>query len=294
MPMNKAEIGELLSASGNGRFYVYLLLRPDGTPFYVGKGKGRRLFFHESEALGDGRSYKLNTIRAISLAGQQIGYQIVAFYEDELECHRREVDEIRRIGRHDLKTGPLTNLTEGGEGTSGLSEETKQRIDAELHGSDAPGERGIANRFFLKLCEETRSVPVRPASMFSPKTLKPHRQSRAPSKRMAAALVASAIANRVLLEPGCVIPRKLSVDGTIIYIENGACADILKAGLAALVPGQQAGDERFVLDENAVQKLVSLSDRDLLLDAGVLMPTISDQMSPNSGLQRDAPHAARV
>lgn len=285
--MNKAEAEGLL-ASANGRFYVYLLLRPDGTPFYVGKGKGRRLFFHESEALGDGRSHKLNTIRAITRAEKQLGYKIVAFYEGEAECHRREIEEIRRIGRHDLKTGPLTNLTEGGEGTSGLSEETRQRIDTELHGPDAPGERGIANRFFVELCEETRSVPVRPASMFSPRVLKPHRRSRAPSKRMAAALAASAIANRILLEPGCVIPRRLSVDGAIMYIENGACADILRAGMAVLVPGRQVGDEHFVLDEGAVQKLISLSDRDLLLDAGVLMPTISEQMSPNSSSQSDA------
>jgi hypothetical protein len=110
---------------------------------------------------------------------------------------------------------------------------------------------------------------------------------------MAAALVASAIANRVLLEPGCVIPRKLSVEGTILFIENGACADILKAGMGELVPGQQAGDERFVLNEDAVQRLIALSDRDLLLDAGILMPTISQQVSPNSALQSDAPQAAR-
>ncbi|MDZ4348377.1 MAG: GIY-YIG nuclease family protein [Xanthomonadaceae bacterium] len=292
--MNRAEAVELLS-SAKGRFYVYVLLRPDGTPFYVGKGKGLRLFFHESEALGDGCSHKLNTIRANTRAGKEIAYEIAAFYDDEDQCHRREIEEIARIGRHDLKTGPLTNLTAGGEGTSGLADETKQRIDAELHGPDAPGERGAANRFFLKLCKETRSVPVRPASAFSPKALKPHRCTRAPSRRMAAALAASAIANRVLLEPGCVIPRKLSIDGSVMYIENGASADILKAGLATLVPGRPAGDEHFLLDHQAVQKLLSLSDHDLLLDAGVLMPAdLGVAALPNDSLQSDAPHAARA
>lgn len=271
--MNKTEITAVLS-SAQGRFYVYRLIRPDdGTPFYVGKGKGRRVFFHENEALGDGRSHKLNTIRAIARAGMELAYEIVAFHEDEAQCHQREIEEIMRIGRHDLKTGPLTNLTAGGEGTSGLSEETKQRMDAELHGPDAPGERGVANRFFLKLCEDTRSVPVRPASEFSPKAIKPHRSSRKPSKRMAAALVASAIANRILLEPGCVIPRRFSVNETVMYIENGIGADILKAGLATLAPDRPAGDESFLLDDVAVQKVVSLVDIDLLLDAGVLMPT---------------------
>lgn len=292
--MNRAEVTELLSAQ-KGRFYIYALVRADGTPFYVGKGKGLRLFFHEAEALGDGRSHKLNTIRAITRAGKEVAYEVVAFYDNEEQCHQREIDEILRIGRHDLKTGSLTNLTAGGEGTSGLSEETRQRIDAELHGPDAPGERGIANRFFLKLCNETRSVPVRPASEFSPRALKPHRRSRVPSKRMAAALVASAIANRVLLEPGCVIPRRLLVDGVVMYIENGVSADILKAGMATLAPGHPSGDEHFLLDNAAVQTLVSLSDHDLLLDAGVLMPAdLEKPVSPNNGLQSDAPHAARA
>ena len=291
--MNRADITKILS-SEKRRFYVYALTRPDGTPFYVGKGRGLRLFIHEIEARGAGRSHKLNTIRAITREGNDVGYQIIAFYDEEGQCHQREVGEILRIGRHDLKTGPLTNLTAGGEGTSGLSEETKQRIDAELHGPDAPGERGIANRFFLKLCKETRSVPVRPASEFSPKVLEPHRRSRVPSRRMAAALGASAIANRVLLEPGCVIPRRLSIDGTVMYIENGASADILKAGMATLVPGRPLGEEHFLLDHAAVQTLVRLSDRDLLLDAGVLMPTdIEKPLPPSKGVQSDAPQAAR-
>ena len=270
--MTKAEIEAQLS-SASGRFYVYRLLKPDGTPFYVGKGQNRRIFFHESEAQGAGLSHKLNTIRKIIQTGRELGYEIEAFYDSEEECHRREVAEISRIGRHDLKEGPLTNLTWGGEGTSGLSEETKRRIDADLHGPDAPGERGIANRFFLKLCDEVRSVPVRPASAFTPTALVAHRQPRSPSKRMAAALVASAIANRVLLVSGCVLPRRMSVEGTAMLIEDGVGADLLRAGMAVLLPGQPAGDEKFLLDEQGIRQLVALSDVDLLLDAGILMPT---------------------
>lgn len=292
--MNKTEVSALLS-SEKDRFYVYLLLRPNGTPFYVGKGRGRRVFSHETEALGDGCTHKLNVIRAIAQAGKDLAYEIVAFYDTERECHRRDIEEIQRIGRHDLKTGPPTNPTAGGEGATGLSEETRQRIDAELHGPDAPGERGVANRFFLKLCEETRSVPVRPASRFSPKAVKPHRSSRTPSKRMAAALATSAIANRVLLEPGCRIPRRMSVGATVMYIENGASADILRAGMATLVPGRSGGEEHFLLDDAAIQKLVSLVDRELLIDAGVLMPRFSEQtVSPNHGSQSNAPETARA
>lgn len=269
--MNKSEASVRL-ATATRQFYVYLLRRPDGTPFYVGKGIGRRIFFHESEALGLGRSHKLNVIRAITKSGNQVGYDFAGFYESESECHGREIAEIKFHGRHDLKTGPLTNLTDGGEGVAGLSEETKRRIDEELHSDDAPGERGLANRFFHKLCQDVRSVPVRPASEFKPTALLPHRQMRTPSNRMAAALVASAIANRILLEPGCVIPRKFSVEDVVMFLENGVGADILKAGLATLVPGQAPGNELFFLDEKAVKQLIALRDTDLLLDAGILIP----------------------
>lgn len=271
--MNRADTEKLL-AEADGRFYVYVLHRPDGTPFYVGKGKGRRVFFHESEALGDGRSHKLNVIRAIHRAGGTVSYSILSFYESEPDCHAREVEEIERIGRHDLRTGPLTNLTAGGEGTSGLSEETKKRIDEELHGPAAPGERGIANRFYLELCKTVRSVPIRPLSAFTPKALKPHRSIRTPSSRMAATLAASAIANRVLLEPGCRIPRRLTVDGTDLCIENGAGADILKAGLASLLPAETPQDERFVVGKDALISLLGNCDNRILIDAGVLEPSL--------------------
>ena len=224
-------------------------------------------------------SHKLNIIRKIFRDGQNISYEIADFYECEQDCHAREVAEILSIGRFDLKTGPLANLTAGGEGVSGLSDETRQRIDANLHGPDAPGERGIANRFFLQLCEEVRSVPVRPASKFTPEPLKPHPQPRKPTKRMAAALVASAIANRVLLEPNCIIPRKCIIpsksneEGVLSFIENGTGSDLLKAGLATLVAGHCAEDECFLLDNNAIRTLLSLSNPQLLLNAGVLMPT---------------------
>ena len=252
--------------------YLYVLCRPDGDPFYIGKGKGDRVLHHEREALGLGRSHKLNVIRSVVAKGGQIKYRLLGRFQDETVCLAREIEEIQRIGRHDLGTGPLTNLTVGGEGVSGLSEETRRRIDADLHGIDAPGERGVANRFFLELCSQVRSVPVRPLSEFRPMPLTPHRQARSATVRMAAALAASAIASRTLLQPECVVPRSFHVQGVAMSIENGAGADILKSGLATLVTSHDPAALGFHLGDDQVIQMVQLLGTKTLLDAGVLLP----------------------
>jgi len=260
-------------ANCRAQFYVYALCRIDGSPFYIGKGKGDRVLQHERDALGPALSYKLNTIRSMAKKGEPLRYRIIELFEDESQCHAREKAEILRIGRHDLGTGPLTNLTDGGEGTSGLSEETRRRIDEALHGPDAPGDRGVANRFLLELCQQVRSVPIRPLSLFKPLALKPHALPRKPTTRMAAALAASAIGGRIVLSDGCRLPRVFELEGVQIAIENGAGADILRAGMATLVPASDPADEQFELDGAQVQVLVEKLGSKVLLDAGVLMPT---------------------
>jgi hypothetical protein len=97
----KEEIEALLRSQGK-RFYVFLLSHPDGTPIYVGKGIGRRVFAHEREAAGPWLSHKLNSIRKLLRIGAALDYAILGFYDKERECHAREVIEILRIGRHDL------------------------------------------------------------------------------------------------------------------------------------------------------------------------------------------------
>lgn len=253
-------------------FYLYVLCRPDGRPFYIGKGKGNRVLHHEREALGQGKSHKLNVIRSVAMKGGLVRYRLLGRFQDESICLAKEIEEIRRIGRHDLGTGPLTNLTEGGDGVSGLSEETRRRMDADLHGADAPGERGIANRFFMELCAQVRSVPVRPASEFKASSLVPHRQPRTATVRMAAALAASAIASRRTLEAGCMLPRYFEVNGVSMAIENGAGADILKAGLASLVVAPKVHEEAFRLEAEQAHKIVELLGPKTLIDAGVLLP----------------------
>lgn len=258
--------------SAQQRCYVYILKRPTGEPFYVGKGSGLRVFCHEADALGAEKSYRLNIIRVIHRSGQRVEYEIDGFFSTDEEAHAREIALIRSIGRHDLKSGPLANLTDGGEGVCGISEETKQRHLQTLCGEDAEGDRGIANRFFAKLCS-VESVPVKPLSKFKPVILTPHPDSRGFSDRAASALAASAIANRTMLEPGCLIPRLMSIDGSQFVIENGVGRDILKSKLASLAHQHSATDSSFKVEATGIAFIVRSVGRDILLDAGVMMPS---------------------
>ena len=278
--MDRKSLDDLLK-SNPGRFYVYQLSKPDGMPFYIGKGIGRRVFNHETEAVGPGKSHKLNTIRLMKSLGYSIDYLVVEFFDCEATCHEREIYEIRRVGRHDLGSGPLTNLTDGGEGTTGLSEETLARIDFNLHSTDAPGDRGIANRFFHELCGSVRSVPVRPINEISkPRPLSAvSRTNRAPTIRQAAALAASAIANRVMIEPGALIPRRLSVNDTPMIVEFGVSKDILQSGMAIFMHTPSKDQESLALTELGYEATCGLLDAAMLRSAGILMPLLSSNNS---------------
>lgn len=120
---------------------MYLLLKPDGVPFYVGFGRsGRkpmdRVFLHESEARSKPRRrrnhHKLGTIRAIWAAGAEVRYSVDSWYSEDVGAKAREVALIAALGRADLDTGPLTNLTAGGDGSVELTADGQRRMLAGL------------------------------------------------------------------------------------------------------------------------------------------------------------------
>lgn len=112
-------------------YYVYVLRRPDGTPFYVGKGRYDRVARHEYDAFKTRKkSYRLNVIRQVIAQGGRIGYEITRFHAEPADALAAEIDLIRTIGRRDLGTGPLTNKTDGGDGWMNPSPASRSRIAA--------------------------------------------------------------------------------------------------------------------------------------------------------------------
>lgn len=80
------------------RFYVYLLLRPNGKPFYVGKGTGNRIAYHESEARNKKcQCHKCKVIRKIWRSGQEVGRQIIFSTSDEMIAYQVEAYTIQRF-----------------------------------------------------------------------------------------------------------------------------------------------------------------------------------------------------
>lgn len=113
--------------------YVYIYLNPlkpgnyrygklefTCEPFYVGIGRGNRINHHMILAKSHKRkTFKDNIILKIINNGQQpIRYKL--YEQITLESAKRiERCLIKLMGRRDLETGTLVNLTDGGDGTNG-------------------------------------------------------------------------------------------------------------------------------------------------------------------------------
>jgi hypothetical protein len=110
-------------------FYVYALYREDGvTPFYIGKGCGRRIVVHERSAHRF-TSHKDRIIQNMLASGiEQIPKKKLFDGLTDKEAGRIEVALIAKLGR--CPNGPLANLTDGGDGVSNLCPKAKAKQSA--------------------------------------------------------------------------------------------------------------------------------------------------------------------
>lgn len=91
-------------------FYTYAYLREDGTPYYIGKGSGRRCYVPHRGANGK-IAIGLPPRDRILIMKQNLT-------EDEAFKHERYM--IALYGRKDLNTGILRNCSDGGGGMYGV------------------------------------------------------------------------------------------------------------------------------------------------------------------------------
>ena len=157
-------------------YYVYELIDPRvNLPFYVGKGKGNRVYFHLSEqsrAKSDNFK-KFDKIKKIRKEGYEPEVKIVEYFENENDAYYYEEELIKKYGKRDIDEGGiLTNICEsarppklkgktyqeiygdnwedqiekrrnlqlsvGGYGPKKHSEETKKKISQKVAGKNNP------------------------------------------------------------------------------------------------------------------------------------------------------------
>jgi hypothetical protein len=137
-------------------YYTYAYLREDRTPYYIGKGKGRRVYLKHQKGI----SVPKDKSRIIFLKQNLT----------EEEAFKHEIYMIAVLGRKDLGTGILRNKTDGGEGPSGAvrSEEQRKNVSEGKKGKSQTKEHsenmgkarrggkwwndGLGNRKYSKEC----------------------------------------------------------------------------------------------------------------------------------------------
>jgi len=129
-------------------YYFYSYLREDYSPYYIGKGSGKRAYTKGPKKVKPPRDKSRVKIIKADLTEEE------AFLLEKLY--------ILMFGRIDLGTGILRNRSDGGDGASGAirSDETRKKLRQANLGKKRPKEVGekISKALFgRKLSEEMKA-----------------------------------------------------------------------------------------------------------------------------------------
>lgn len=114
-------INELINDDSAHRYYVYSLHDPlNNKIFYIGKGCKSRYRYHWFKSSLTTRSLKNSKIKSINKTGYKHKVKIIAKGLYEHEAFTLESKLISLYGTVQDNTGPLTNMTSGGEGSNSL------------------------------------------------------------------------------------------------------------------------------------------------------------------------------
>jgi hypothetical protein len=218
-------------------YYTYAYLREDKTPYYIGKGKGNRIF---NRSRGDIRPPK-DKSRVIYLK-QNI---------TEEEAFKHEIYMISVFGRKDLDTGILRNKTNGGEGSSGairsdeyrkklsesrkgtkLTEEHKNKIGKSMLGNTWNVGRKHSDEMRRKVSESNKSRQYIKGRKFSEETKKKLSEShkgKTPTEETRKKLRESKLGRKWWYNPTsnqCCISKECPGDGWVLgrKIKNTKCS----------------------------------------------------------------------
>jgi len=120
------------------KYYVYAILRPDRPgnytyqnlefehePFYIGKGSNDRIKITLYSHHQCKNPHKIRILNFLKINKIEPIIKIIYDNLNESEALALEQLTIKQIGRN--KNGPLVNLTDGGEGSSGHKQPDKQK-----------------------------------------------------------------------------------------------------------------------------------------------------------------------
>lgn len=131
------------------QYYIYRHIRPDKNEvFYIGKGRNVKTSHSQRHLEIYGRNKWWKNI--VNKNNGEFISEIMYCADTEDEINRKEIEFIALYGRMNLGIGTLCNLTDGGDGSTGImvSDETRKKLSDKFSGEKHPN-------FGKKLSNET-------------------------------------------------------------------------------------------------------------------------------------------